>query len=229
MTDSLQPRVDAPLHSPAYEHDSCGVGLVVDIAGKPSRSIVERALAGLVNLTHRGGVGADPRTGDGAGILLQVPHALFADLVAGAGKGEYGVAMAFLPRDGAKLAQARDFFASAAADRGLELLGWRAVPVDPAVLSETAERTRPTIEQALIARPVGLGTEAFEHALVLYRRAVERAAQAEGFTDADLFIASCSARTLIYKGFCLPEDLASFYPDLQNPAVESSIALFHQR
>ena len=231
MTDSLQPRVDAPLHSPAYEHDSCGVGLVVDIAGKPSRSIVERALAGLVNLTHRGGVGADPRTGDGAGILIQVPHALFAGLdpLGGAGAGAYGVAMAFLPRDEAALVRAKGFFATAAADRGLELLGWRDVPVEPSVLSETAERTRPTIAQALIARPAGIETEAFEHALVLYRRAVERLAQAAGFTDADLFIASCSARTLIYKGFCLPKDLASFYPDLQNPAVESAIALFHQR
>ncbi|MGN6485619.1 MAG: hypothetical protein ACTHMX_14600, partial [Thermomicrobiales bacterium] len=139
MTVSLQPRVDAPLHSPAYEHDSCGVGLVVDIAGKPSRTIVERALAGLVNLTHRGGVGADPRTGDGAGILLQVPHALFAglDILGDAGKGDYGVAMAFLPRDEERLAQAKGYFDTAAADRGLEMLGWREVPVDPAVLSET--------------------------------------------------------------------------------------------
>ena len=229
MTDSLQPRVDAPLHSPAYEHDSCGVGLVVDIAGKPSRSIVERALAGLVNLTHRGGVGADPRTGDGAGIMLQVPHALFTDRVGGAAKGDYGVAMAFLPRGEAMLAQAKAFFAIAAAERGLALIGWREVPVDPSVLSVTAERTRPVIQQALIARPEGMDTEAFEHALVLYRRAVERLAQGAGFTDGDLFIASCSARTVVYKGFCLPEDLATFYLDLQDPTVESAIALFHQR
>ena len=219
----------APLYSPAYERDSCGVGLVVDIAGRPSRLIVDKALAGLVNLTHRGGVGADPRTGDGAGILLQVPHALFAQEFAGLTPGGYGVAMLFLPRDEQAASNARELIATVAAERGLEIIGWRDVPVDAAVLSVTAEKTRPAIAQVLVKRPEAMDGDAFERALILFRRAIERAAQNAGLTDADLFVASCSARTIIYKGFCLPEDLATFYDDLRNPLLESAIALFHQR
>ncbi|MGI8405578.1 MAG: glutamate synthase large subunit [Thermomicrobiales bacterium] len=221
----------APLYSPAYERDSCGVGLVVDIAGRPSRLIVDKALAGLVNLTHRGGVGADPRTGDGAGILLQVPHALFAREFSGLTPGGYGVAMLFLPRGCGQEAtiESRELIAKVAMERGLEIIGWRDVPVDASVLSVTAEKTRPAIAQALVRRPEGIDGDAFERTLILFRRAIERAAQGKGLTDADLFVASCSARTIIYKGFCLPEDLATFYDDLRNPLLESAIALFHQR
>ena len=224
----------APLYSPAFEHDSCGVGLVADIAGRPSREIVEKALAGLVNLTHRGGVGADPRTGDGAGLLIQVPHALFAETLSAAGAGDaaplsYGVGMLFLPRDAAKLAEAIAIVERVVGERGLELIAWREVPVDPSVLSQTAEETRPEIRQILVRRPDGVEIETFERELVLLRRAIESAGAEVGFEDKDLFIASLSARTLIYKGFCLPEDLATFYDDLRNPVVESAIALFHQR
>jgi glutamate synthase (NADPH/NADH) large chain len=125
MSMTRNPGPIAPLYSPAYEHDSCGVGLVVDIAGRPSREIVEKALAGLVNLTHRGGVGADARTGDGAGLLIQVPHELFGSILAEAGKpglaaGDFGVAMVFLPQDGAKAAEARSLIDGVIADRGLE-------------------------------------------------------------------------------------------------------------
>lgn len=219
-----------PLYSADYEHDACGVGLVVDIAGRPSRQIVDKAVAGLVNLTHRGGVGADPRTGDGAGILLQIPHALFvADLPAGTGAGDYGVAMLFLPRDDRTQAEARTLIERAAAERGLAILGWRDVPVDPGVLSETAEQTRPEIAQLLVRRPDDQSVDAFERTLILFRRAIERAAEDAGLTERDLFAVSCSARTVVYKGFCLPKDLATFYDDLRNPVVESAIALFHQR
>src|SRR5688572_27585727 len=129
----------APLWDPSFERDSCGVGLVVDIAGRSSRLIVERALAGLVNLTHRGGVGADSRTGDGAGVLTQVPFALFADTLAAAGHGELGpgqlgVAMTFLPLDEVEAGAARHALEEAVRGRGLEPIIWRAVPVDPAAL-----------------------------------------------------------------------------------------------
>jgi len=224
----------APLYSPAYEHDSCGVGLVVDIQGRPSREIVEKALAGLVNLTHRGGVGADARTGDGAGLLIQVPHALFAPVLAeagagDAGPGDYGVAMVFLPRDEATQATARTLIDDTLNGRGLEVIAWREVPVKPEVLGETALATRPEIAQVVIRRPDGIDGDTFERQLMLGRRAIERATAGAGLTDADLFLASCSSRTLIYKGFCLPEDLAAFFTDLQDPAVTSAIALFHQR
>src|SRR6476661_4664378 len=126
----------APLYHQSYEHDACGVGLVVDIEGRASREIVERALGGLVNLTHRGGVGADERTGDGAGVLTQIPHGIFAPalLALGAGDlaaGDYGVAMTFLPRDETEAARARETAAAAVQSRGLTTIGWREVEVDP--------------------------------------------------------------------------------------------------
>ncbi|HEV2074325.1 MAG TPA: glutamate synthase central domain-containing protein, partial [Thermomicrobiales bacterium] len=224
----------APLYDSAYEHDSCGVGLVVDIKGRPSRSIVEKALAGLVNLTHRGGVGADARTGDGAGILLQIPHALFEETLIEAGAsdlkaGEYGVAMLFLPLDLSLRAAAIDAVMSAVAERGVDLLARRDVPVQVDMLSETAAATRPHVAQILVRRPEGVDLGTFERDLMLLRRTMESRVAALGMSDADFFAASCSARTIIYKGFCLPEDLARFYPDLADPRMESAIALFHQR
>ncbi len=218
----------APMYHPSLDHDSCGVGLVVDIHGRASREIVEKALAGLVNLTHRGGVGADARTGDGAGIQTQIPHRLFSDVLAGfgaesPGAGDYGVAMTFLPLG--KEAEGKRVVEQAAARRNLSTLGWREVPIDPAVLGETAAKTLPAIWQALIARPDGMDIDTFEKELMIARRIAEREAAAEP----DFFVASMSARTVIYKGFCLPEDLARFYLDLQDERVESAIVLFHQR
>ncbi len=226
-----QPRL-APLYDPAYERDSCGVGLVVDIAGRPSRQIVERALAGVVNLTHRGGVGADERTGDGAGLLTQIPLALFAGDLARSGHtglapGELGVAMTFFPQDDAHEARSRRIMETAFRGQGLATIGWREVPVDASVLGDTARATLPRIAQLLVRRAASQSAEAFERDLLLARKATERMAASEGIDG--LFIVSCSARTLIYKGFCLPADLARFYTDLRDPAFTSAIAVFHQR
>ncbi|HVL24853.1 MAG TPA: glutamate synthase large subunit [Thermomicrobiales bacterium] len=223
------PITQAPLHSPAYEHDSCGVGLVVDIKGRPSRTIVEKALAGLVNLTHRGGVGADARTGDGAGILLQIPHALLAETLGDITPGDYGVGMLFLPREDRLRERVVTHIEQAIAARGLEIIAWRDVPVRPEILGDTAAETRPEVAQVLLRRPESLTVDAFERELMLTRRDIERRIELINVTDADFFAVSFSARTLIYKGFCLPEDLARFYPDLGDPRVESAIALFHQR
>lgn len=222
----------APLYQADYERDACGVGLVVNIHGAASREIVERALGGLVNLTHRGGVGADERTGDGAGILTQVPHELFAPELArlgaaGIAAGDYGVAMTFLPRDAAQAGWAKTLAGEAFAGRGLSVIGWRDVPVDPSVLGHIAGQTQPGIAQLFVRKPEGIGPEAFEQALLLGRKAAERAVESSGIND--FFIVSCSARTIIYKGFCLPEDLAAFYTDLRDPDYTSAIALFHQR
>jgi glutamate synthase (NADPH) large chain len=187
-----QPALEAaPLYSPAYEHDSCGVGLVVDIKGRPSRDIVEKALAGLVNLTHRGGVGADARTGDGAGLLIQVPHGLFGPELEAAGAtglaaGDYGVAMVFLPQDPARQQVARDVIASTLAQSDLEVILWRDVPVKPEVLGQTALATRPDVAQVLIRRNANLDIDTFERNLMLGRRAIERAAAGVGLTEADL-------------------------------------------
>ena len=222
----------APLYDSAMEHDSCGVGLVVDIKGRASREIVERALGGLVNLTHRGGVGADSRTGDGAGLLTQIPHAvLTGDLERlGAGEmqpGDYGVAMSFLPRDAVRSAPARRLVEAAFEAKGIAVIGWREVPIDASVLGWIAADTRPEIAQLLLRKPERLSAEAFERELMLARRAAERATDAAGI--ADVYLVSCSARTVIYKAFSLPEDLALFYGDLRDPAFVSAIALFHQR
>ena len=222
----------APLWSPAFEHDACGVGLVVDIAGKPSRQIVDRALTGLVNLTHRGGVGADSRTGDGAGILTQVPLALFRPELAAAGHedvgpGELGVAMTFLPTDEDHAVAARRALEEGLHGRGLDPIVWREVPVDPTALGDQAIATMPRIEQLLVRRPDGMDEETFEHELFLARKASERVAEQEGWGG--YFVVSCSARTVIYKAFCLPRDLPLFYQDLSDPAYESAIVLFHQR
>ena len=222
----------APLYRTGYERDACGVGLVVNIHGLASREIVERALGGLVNLTHRGGVGADERTGDGAGVLTQIPHGVFAPALAdlGAGDlaaGDYGVAMCFLPRDLALADKVRSIACAAYVKSGLDAIGWRDVPVDPTVLGQIAALTQPEIGQLFVRRPGALDNEAFERALLLARKAAERAVAASGI--ADFFIVSSSARTIIYKAFSLPEDLAAFYADLRDPNYTSAIALFHQR
>ena len=220
-----------PLYEAGLEHDACGVGLVAQINGTRSRAIVDKALAGLVNLTHRGAVGADARTGDGAGIMIQVPHVLFAQVLAEAGHGdlaagEYGVAMLFLPIGNDSLMSQVE---SAIEARGLSMLATRTVPTDPDVLGKSARDTLPHIIQELISRPKEISTGAFERKLMLVRRRIEENLREVGLTDDDFFAVSCSSRTLIYKGFCLPEDLARFYPDLADERVDSAIALFHQR
>ncbi|MCA9859269.1 MAG: glutamate synthase subunit alpha, partial [Thermomicrobiales bacterium] len=231
MKRSVDGQATFPLYDGAYEHDSCGVGLVVDIEGTPSRRIVELALGGLVNLTHRGGVGADERTGDGAGILTQLPHELFAKTLAAFGSeataGTYGVATVFLPNDTSEAATARALVETAASELGAPVLGWRVVPVDTSVLGRIASETRPEIEQLFLGRPGGQNEAAFERTLMLLRKGAERRALEAGIDD--FYIASCSCRTIIYKGFCLPEDLAEFYLDLQQPEFTSAIGLFHQR
>ena len=224
----------APLHDPSYEHDACGVGLVVDIGGRRSRGILDRALAGIVNLTHRGGVGADARTGDGAGLLTQLPVEVFSEELAGLGvpdlaAGELGVAMCFLPDDDAGEAVCRAALEAGMANQGVAVVGWRVVPTSPEVLGDTARATLPRIAQLLVRRPADLDAEGFERSLFLARRAAEREAAAAGWGENQFHVASCSARTVIYKGFCLPEDLPAFFADLRDPRYATAIALFHQR
>ena len=186
----------------------------------------------LVNLTHRGGVGADARTGDGAGILTQIPASLFAEDLAGFGAAELGVgdfaiAMVFLPTDSETANRARDAFAGAVAEKGLQPLGWRVVPTDASVSRPHRRRHATRYRATLHSQPEGRGADQFERDLMLARRAGERALVAAGIGD--VYVSSMSARTIIYKGFCLPEDLAAFYADLRDERFTSAIALFHQR
>ena len=221
------------LYCPEHEHDSCGVGLVASIDGEKSRKIVETGVQALKAVWHRGAVDADGKTGDGAGLLLQLPAAFFFDQVRRTGHEPdkaslMAVGMVFLPRtDFAGQEGCRSIVESEILRMGHAIYGWRHVPVDTDVLGEKANATRPEIEQIMIADCKGLSEEAFERELYLIRRRIERAvveAQLTGF-----YICSLSCRTIVYKGMMLAEQVSEFYPDLLDERFVSAYALYHQR
>jgi glutamate synthase (ferredoxin) len=197
------------LHDPRAERDSCGIGFVADVRGRPSRAIVEALLEGLRRVGHRGAVAADGRTGDGAGVLLPIPAALVP--------GPWcGLAMVFL-RDEA----ARTAIEEACRAEGIETAGWRPVPVDPSALGARAQATAPRIEQLILLRPYGTTlAEADARAYRARRRAAE---------SGDAYIASLSFRTVVYKALCAASELAAFYPDLLHPGLAVPFGIFHQR
>jgi len=228
------------LYDPRNEHDACGVGFVANIKGRKSHDIISRGLQILLNLDHRGAVGADPLVGDGVGCLIQIPHALLRDWAEKAGvelyaPGDYAVAMCFLPRD----EKARDFavrqFEHFVAVEGQVLLGWRDVPVDPTGLGETVLDEMPLIRQAIVGRgPAVRDQDAFERKILAIRKQTQNplADQAvmhnlPGLTE--LYMPSFSSRTIVYKGLLLARQLGTFYKDLTDPLTESALALVHQR
>ncbi|MBL0001262.1 MAG: glutamate synthase large subunit [Sphingomonadales bacterium] len=228
------------LYDPRNEHDACGVGFVTHIKGVKTHDTVKRGLEILVNLDHRGAVGADPLLGDGAGILIQIPDELLRDWAKGEGltlpaAGDYAVAMCFLPRDEA----ARDFatahFESFIAKEGQILIGWRDVPVDPQGLGSAVLEQMPVIRQAIVGRGASTpGQDAFERKLLALRKQTQNplAALAEKHELpglAELYMPSFSSRTLVYKGLLLAGQVGSFYEDLRNPLTQSALALVHQR
>ena len=219
------------LYDPRFEHDSCGVGFVATTGGR-SHAIVARALEAVANLTHRGAVSADGKTGDGAGVLTQIPHRLFApDLqrlgVRVARHTDLGVGMIFLPRESGRQARARAIIEETIIAEGLVLFGWRKVPVATSALGDEAARTRPQIEQVLIGRPERLGAAEFERQLYLARNVIERRWTEAGLEDA--YIPSFSHHAVVYKGMFIAPQLPRFYPDLQDPQFETALAVFHQR
>ncbi|HEX9220052.1 MAG TPA: glutamate synthase large subunit, partial [Gemmatimonadaceae bacterium] len=225
------------LYDPAYEHDACGIGFVAHIHGIPSRDIVEKSLALLQNLSHRSAVAADACTGDGAGILLQVPHAFLHRVCDPAGislpeAGSYGVAMVFLPSRRADRVACERMIEASVTDEGCAVLGWRDVPVDEAVLSSQTRRSRPVIRQLFIGRK---GAErdvdidsSFEATLYVIRRKIEAALRAVP-SGGDCYITSFSSRTVVYKGMLTPDQLSRFYLDLRDPDLASAIAMVHSR
>jgi len=225
------------LYDPAYEHDACGIGFVAHIHGVRSRDIVEKSLQLLLNLSHRSAVAADACTGDGAGILLQVPHLFLRRACAFAGipltdAGSYGVGMVFLPSRASARASCERLIEQTIAGEGYSVLGWRDVPVDDSVLSSSTKRTRPVIRQVFVTRlfldrEVASDT-AFEVALYKIRRKIEAALRATP-DGADCYIASFSSRTIVYKGMLTPDQLPRFYGDLRDPDLASAIALVHSR
>src|SRR5690349_18333207 len=209
------------LYDPAYEHDACGVGFVVDLKNRKSHDIVHKAVTILNNLEHRGACGCEENTGDGAGILIQMPHRFllqeaFKLVLELPEEGEYGVGMVFLPQDPAARARCERMFEKIVRDEGQQLIGWRTVPTNNQPIGPTAQRGEPVIRQIFIRKISGLPADrpddplGFERKLYVIRRLAEKAAQHSSIPQKEMFyISSLSARTLIYKGM------------LNSPQVES--------
>src|SRR5580698_6032236 len=228
------------LYDPRNEHDSCGVGFVANIKGHKSHEIIGRGLEILVNLDHRGAVGADPLVGDGAGCLIQMPDRLLRHWADKVGLklpplGRYAVAMCFLPQQEAAREFAIRHFETVVRSEGQSLIGWREVPTDLTGLGDRVIETMPVIRQAIIsANPRIKDQDAFERKILAIRkqilnnmRAVESKRHLPGLGD--LYMPSFSTRTLVYKGLLLAPQVGSFYLDLRDPLTESALALVHQR
>ncbi|MET0307824.1 MAG: glutamate synthase large subunit [Sphingomonas sp.] len=222
------------MYRPEFEGDACGVGLVAATDGQASRRVVQSAIDALKAVWHRGAVDADGKTGDGAGIHVDLPARFFDDAIAAGGhrvrKNRLAVGMVFLPRtDLGSQETCRTIVESEIIEAGYTIYGWRQVPVDVSVIGLKAQATRPEIEQIMIAGPMPGDVDAaeFEKNLYLIRRRIEKrvvAAQISGF-----YICSLSCRSIIYKGLFLAESLSDFYPDLKDQRFESRVAIFHQR
>jgi len=224
------------LFDPAQEKDSCGVGFIADIKGRKSHKIVEDALTILLNLEHRGAVGADPRAGDGAGILVQTPHKFFAKKAAELGftlppPGHYAVGVLFLPHDEAWRREVIDTYAAIAAQEGMTVLGWRDVPTDNSTLGETVKPTEPVHKQVFLGRGAKIASEdEFERRLYILRKTISRTLYTKRERQTSQYYpVSISCRTVIYKGMFLADQLGTYYPDLCDPDFESALALVHQR
>ncbi|WP_171233494.1 glutamate synthase large subunit [Ruegeria sp. HKCCA4812] len=221
------------LYSEEEEHSSCGVGLVVSVDGKASRKVVDAGIDALKAIWHRGAVDADGKTGDGAGIHVQIPVSFFYDQIRRTGHEPkldelIAVGQVFLPRtDFGAQEQCRTIVESEVLRMGYYIYGWRHVPVDVTCLGEKANATRPEIEQILISNSKGVDEETFERELYVIRRRIEKAASAAGISG--LYLASLSCRSIIYKGMMLAEQVAVFYPDLMDERFESAFAIYHQR
>jgi len=220
------------LYDPADEHSSCGVGLVAALDGQPNRDVVLRAVEALKAIWHRGAVDADGKTGDGAGILLEIPQDFFREHIKATGhepkEGRIAVGMAFLPRlDLSAQETCRTIVETEILAFGYTIYGWRQVPVDVSVIGEKAEATRPEIEQIMIANSKGVDDETFERELYIIRRRIE--AGVIKSQVADFYMCSLSSRSVIYKGLFLAEQLSIFFPDLLDEKYISSYAVYHQR
>jgi glutamate synthase domain-containing protein 2/glutamate synthase domain-containing protein 1/glutamate synthase domain-containing protein 3 len=224
------------LYDPANEHDNCGVGFVASIKGVKTHEIITQGLQILVNLDHRGAVGADPLAGDGAGILVQVPDRLLHEDCKKLGfdlpeLGQYAVGMVFLPRNKDTEKRCTDYFDEFVAAEGQELLGWRDVPTNNQFLGESVKPNEPIVRQVFIGRSKDLDTvEDFERRLFVIRKQIHRAVRTSSLEgQADFYITTLSSRTIVYKGMVLAGNLPNYYTDLNDQRMESAIALVHQR
>ncbi|HEX4910831.1 MAG TPA: glutamate synthase large subunit, partial [Permianibacter sp.] len=216
------------LYSPRDERDNCGFGLIADMAGKASHELLATALTALANLSHRGAIGADGKTGDGCGILMAMPEAFFRQYAGQAHlhlTPQFAVGMVFLPTDAEAAKRCRDELTKQLRQELLTVAGWREVPTDPSVLGQIASASLPRIEQVLVNSPAGWSKHDLERRLFMARRRTEKAlAEHKAF-----YICSLSGLVIVYKALAMPVDLTTFYPDLKDPRLTTSIALFHQR
>ncbi|HUM03182.1 MAG TPA: glutamate synthase large subunit, partial [Thermoanaerobaculia bacterium] len=226
------------LYDPFFEHDACGFGFVVDLNARPSHDIIRKALQVLLNLEHRGASGSEKDTGDGAGLLTQIPHPFLAARCKGLGvtlpdPGAYGVGMLFLPTDAPSRQFCERRLGEIAREEGLEVLGWRDVPTDDATLGPTARASQPVIRQAFVvprAAEATLRGDTFERKLYVVRRLVEKAVSRSALPGrADFYVSSLSHRTIVYKGMLNANQLSSFYPDLNDEGFAAALAMVHSR
>ncbi len=223
------------LYSPRNEHDACGMGFVVNIKGRASHDIILKGIQILINLTHRGACGCDPETGDGAGILIQIPHRFFARECSKLGftlpaPGEYGVGMVFLPVEPAQRLQAEGILERIVREEGLTVLGWRDTPVNANAIGRVARASQPYIEQIFIRAASGMSQNEFERKLYVVRKRAENEIASSDIHDKNFFyIPSLSSRTIVYKGLLLAPQIANFYNELSDPDAHSALCLVHQR
>ncbi|MBA4180520.1 MAG: glutamate synthase large subunit [Anaerolinea sp.] len=224
------------LYDPTYEHDSCGVGFIVHLKGQRSHQIVDDGLTALEHLNHRGASGCEVNTGDGAGILVQLPHEFFRRECAGLGirlpeAGQYGAGLFFSSKDPRARSQGMALFTAIVEEEGQHLLGWREVPVNNASIGASALAVEPSMQHVFVGRGAGLPDEdAFERKLYVIRKRFERAARRYGIYEEEFFyFPSLSARTLVYKGMLTATQLREYFPDLSERHMISALAMFHSR
>jgi len=224
------------LYDPQFERDACGMGFVAHIKGRKSHEIVEQALSLLINMEHRGGQGSEPNTGDGAGIMLQIPHLFFSRETSKLGfslpeEGQYAVGMVFLPQEEVARAEHERIFAGIIAEEGQTLLGWRTVPTNDGKLGESAKKVKPFVRQAFIARSAELADDlAFERKLYVIRKRAEQAIRYAEIAGAESFyFPSLSSKKIVYKGMLTTEQVGHFYTELHDPDLVTAMALVHSR
>src|ERR1700733_5052293 len=215
------------LYDPRYEHDACGMGFIVNLKGEKSHGIVQKGLEILANLQHRGACGCDPETGDGAGILIQIPHEFFARELPFAlpEAGNYGVGMMFLPVEPRERLLGAGAVERIARDEGLEVLGWRDTPIDSDAIGRQARATQPYIEQLFLCPNSAMTQDELERRLYVTRKRAENELGEHSF----FYIPSMSSRTIVYKGLLLAPQIAEFYGELADPATRSAMCMVHQR
>src|SRR3984885_9582301 len=225
------------LYDPAHEHDACGIGFVASIRGEKSHEIIRKGIEVLVNLTHRGACGCDPETGDGAGVLIQIPHKFFARECSKIGfqlpePGAYGVGMTFLPVEKHERLQCEGILERIVREEGLTVLGWRDTPTFASAIGRVARASQPYIQQIFVGRgeATKMDEDAFERKLYVVRKRAETEVGQSEIADREIFyIPSLSARTIVYKGLLLAPQITNFYKELSDPDVMSALCLVHQR